>query len=89
VPTYLEVEVKPIMFKCKTDEDHQNKIFARYLQFCNLKWDYIEHTKYSYNYKKNTMTVETENHDKRIEFNIHDFIDWDRENYPNNPWFLT
>jgi hypothetical protein len=35
------------------------------------------------------MTVETENHDKRIEFNIHDFIDWDRENYPNNPCFLT
>lgn len=34
------------------------------------------------------MRVEAENH-KRIEFNIDDFIDWDRANYPDNPCFLS
>lgn len=35
------------------------------------------------------MRVEAEIHDKRIEFNIDDFIDWDRANYPDNPCFLS
>jgi hypothetical protein len=79
------------MLECRTDEDQQSKIYARYLEFCNLKWVRIERIKFSYNYKKNTMRVETKNHDKRIEFNIDDFIDWDRANYPDNPclsWLL-
>ena len=76
------------MFECRTVEDQQSEIYVRYLEFCNLKWIRIEHTKFCYNYKKNTMRVEAENHDKRIEFNINDFIDWDRANYPDNPCFL-
>ena len=31
------------------------------------------------------MRGEAKNHDKRIEFNINDFIDWDRANYPESP----
>ena len=27
----------------RTNEDQQNKIYARYLEFCNLKWVHIEH----------------------------------------------
>jgi uncharacterized protein YtpQ (UPF0354 family) len=45
----------------------------------------MERIKFSYNYKKNTMRVEAKNYDKRIEFDIDDFIDWDRANYPDNP----
>jgi hypothetical protein len=73
------------MLECRTDEDQQSPIYARYLEFCNLKWVRIERIKFSYNYKKNTMRVEEKNHDKRIEFNINDFIDWDRANYSDNP----
>jgi hypothetical protein len=72
------------MFEYKTDEDQQNKIYVRYLEFCNLRWVCIERFKFSYNYKKNTMRVEAKNYDKRIEFDIDDFIDWDRTNYPDN-----
>jgi hypothetical protein len=74
-----------IMFEYKTNEDQQNKIYARYLEFCNLRLVYMKRIKFSYNYKKNTMRVEAKNHHKRIEFNIDDFVDWDRANYPNNP----
>jgi hypothetical protein len=77
------------MFEGRTVEDRQSEICARYLEFCNLKWIRTKHTKFCYNYKKNTMRVEAENHDKRIEFNIDDFIDWDRANYPDNPCFLS
>ena len=73
------------MFEYKTNEDQQSKIYVRYLEFCNLRRVHIERIKFSYNYKKNTMGVEVKDHDKRIEFNIDDFIDWDRANYPNNP----
>jgi hypothetical protein len=71
------------MFECRTVEDQQSEIYARYLEFCNLKWIRIKHTKFCYNYKKNTMRIEAENHDKS------DFIDWDRANYPDNPCFLS
>ena len=73
------------MFEYKTDEDQQNKIYARYLEFCNLRRVCMERIKFSYNYKKNIMRVEAKNYDKRIEFDIDDFIDWDRANYPDNP----
>jgi hypothetical protein len=73
------------MFESRTNDDQQSKIFARYLEFCNLKQVHLERTKFSYDYKKNTMRVEAKNHDKRIEFSIDDFIDWDRANYPGNP----
>jgi uncharacterized protein YtpQ (UPF0354 family) len=66
------------MFECKTDEDQQNKIYVRYLEFCNLRRVCMERIKFSYNYKKNTMRVEAKNYDKRIEFDIDDFIDWER-----------
>jgi hypothetical protein len=33
------------------------------------------------------MTIERENHATAIEFNIADFIDWDRISYPDNPCF--
>lgn len=73
------------MFEYKTNEDQQNKIYVRYLEFCNLRRIHIERIKSSYNYKKSTMGVQVKDHDKRIEFNIDDFIDWDRANCPNNP----
>ena len=73
------------MFEYKTDEDQQNKIYVWYLEFCNLKRVCMERIKFSYNYKKNIMRVEAKNYDKRIEFDIDDFIDWDRANYPDNP----
>ena len=73
------------MHEYRTNEDQQNKIYTRYLEFCNLKWVHIEHTIFSYNYKKNTIRVEAKNNDKRIEFDINDFIDWDRAKYPDNP----
>jgi hypothetical protein len=66
------------MFECKTDEDQQNKIYVRYLEFCNLRRVCMKRIKFSYNYKKNTMRVEAKNYDKRIEFDIDDFIDWER-----------
>jgi hypothetical protein len=75
------------MCKCRTDEDHQNKILGRYLEFCNLERDHFERVNFSYNYRKNTMTIERENHATAIEFNIADFIDWDRISYPDNPCF--
>lgn len=71
------------MFEYETNED-QSKIYARYLEFCNLRRVHMEHIKFSYNYKKNTMRVKIKDYDKRIEFNINDFIDWDRANYPDN-----
>jgi hypothetical protein len=40
------------MFEYKTDEDQQNKIYARYLEFCNLRRVCMERIKFSYNYKK-------------------------------------
>lgn len=73
------------MFEYKANEDQQSKIHARYLEFCNLRQVYIERIRFSYNYKKNTMRIEAKNNDKKIEFNIDDFIDWDRANYPGNP----
>jgi uncharacterized protein YtpQ (UPF0354 family) len=73
------------MFERNANEDQQSKIYVRYLEFCNLKRVRMERIKFSYNYKKKTMRVEARNHDKRIEFNIDDFIDWDRANYPDNP----
>ena len=30
------------------------------------------------------MRVKVKDYDKRIEFDINDFIDWDRANYPDN-----
>ena len=54
------------MFEYKTNEDQQNKIYARYLEFCNLRRIHIERIKFSYYYKKNTMRVEAKNYDKRI-----------------------
>jgi hypothetical protein len=66
----------------------RNKAHRRYLEFCNLKPNHLECCKFSYDYKKHLMTVEIENHDKRlVEFDIYDFVDWDRKNYPNNPSF--
>jgi uncharacterized protein YtpQ (UPF0354 family) len=71
------------MFEYETNED-QSKIYVRYLEFCNLRRVRMERIKFSYNYKKNTMRVKVKDYDKRIEFNINDFIDWDRANYPDN-----
>jgi len=75
------------MSECRTMDDQQNKVYKRYLEFCNLKRTHIEHAVFSYNYKKNTMRIEAKNNDKRIEFNIDDFIDWDRAKYPGSPCF--
>jgi hypothetical protein len=77
------------MCKCSTDKDHQTKIFGRYLEFCNFKWDQVEGAKFSYDYKRNTMTVVRVIDNKRIEFNIADFIDWDWQKYPENPCFSS
>jgi hypothetical protein len=49
--------------------------------------DSFERVKLSYNYKKQSMTLGRKNFTKVIEFNIADFIDWDCENYPDNPCF--
>jgi hypothetical protein len=64
------------MFEYKTDEDQQNKIYARYLEFCNLRRVCMERIKFSYNYKKNTMRVEAKNYDKRIEFDMFFEMRW-------------
>lgn len=74
---------------CKTDDVHQRKILIRYLEFSNLKQTCIKYAKFSFNYKKNIMSIDIPNYCKRVDFNIYDFIDWDQARYPNDPCFVS
>ena len=69
-----------LLCKCKTGEEHLQKIFARYLEFCHLDRNLAGSSKFLYNYQRHTVTLHL-NNCKPLEFDIHDFIEWDTFRY--------
>jgi hypothetical protein len=72
-----------VVCKLSKEREHLNQIFTRYLEFCNMKEDYLKYAKFSYDYQKHTIKVEINNY-KEIEFDIYDFADWDKQKHSNN-----
>ncbi|HEY6668169.1 MAG TPA: hypothetical protein VI033_03360 [Candidatus Nitrosopolaris sp.] len=77
-----------LLCKGVPDEEQLNKIFARYLEYCNVKENVGKSAKFSYNYENHTIIVRLDRV-KTIEFNIYDFAEWDRQKYFNNVCYDT